>query len=363
MFRCIAAAIAFASVACNQQSSDRVLPAPVETPAAPTSAQKAEREKWIDLPTEQWPQLVLTNDAVFEGHAPLDGASCFLIQDPNSGQVLFATARHLLSQAGGVVPRIDIAKMDSIKYVWKAHPRTQAERSIRVGRPELAAFDVALFSLLDPVNALPAQPLRVRQTPVTLGETVFLIGCPYEAGCRQNVYRGKVNQIGDTPYIEYTFEPSAELRGFSGGPIIDANGLAVGGFALKGRSEIPKNLGGAYLLAPAFARKNDTRLGIRLTAVAAEQFRSIVKESKHSPTTVLRVSWSEGKTNLDLDPAPEPTDIRWESHGVAIVTDVKSFPYLQAAVVDYQNTPAAKGFFVDHAFWFRREAQSSTDPN
>jgi hypothetical protein len=51
----------------------------------------------------EWPQLVLTNRAEFNGHTPLQGASAFLIKTLD-GRTLAATAKHLIGANGGVEP-------------------------------------------------------------------------------------------------------------------------------------------------------------------------------------------------------------------------------------------------------------------
>src|SRR5689334_13666850 len=66
-------------------------PPPATTPSSP--------EPWVSLPTAQWPQMVLTNQAAFKGHTPLEGASAFLIRTPDQ-RVLAATALHLLGTNG-----------------------------------------------------------------------------------------------------------------------------------------------------------------------------------------------------------------------------------------------------------------------
>src|SRR5262245_11377086 len=60
---------------------------------------------WSVKPFAQWPQLLLTNEAHFDGHSSLYGASAFLVQN-RRGVVLAATARHLTGESGGVQPEI-----------------------------------------------------------------------------------------------------------------------------------------------------------------------------------------------------------------------------------------------------------------
>src|SRR5437764_487544 len=76
--------------------------------SAPTTravATSQPAEPWSTRPTDQWPQLVLTNEASFDQHTPLHGASAFLARMPDGG-VVVATAKHLTKKPGGVEPPI-----------------------------------------------------------------------------------------------------------------------------------------------------------------------------------------------------------------------------------------------------------------
>src|SRR5690348_14900035 len=62
----------------------------VSQPSAPSTQPAA----WAKLPPARWPQVVLTNEASFDGHSSLEGASSFLVKMPD-GEVLLGTAKHL----------------------------------------------------------------------------------------------------------------------------------------------------------------------------------------------------------------------------------------------------------------------------
>jgi len=48
----------------------------------------------------------------------------------------------------------------------------------------------------------------------------------------QNVYRGQVTGRGYGDRFRFTVEPAVDLRGFSGAPILDSQGLVAGVFTI-----------------------------------------------------------------------------------------------------------------------------------
>ncbi|XXY47233.1 serine protease [Sorangium sp. So ce269] len=186
----------------------------------------------MSQPPREWPQLVLTNLAEFHGHTPLQGASAFLLKTQD-GRTLIATAKHLLGTNGGVDPEISIPVLDSAIRSWRLFPRTLPDQLVEAGKVAVGGLDDPrrdwlILTLKDTARTLPATPLRLRPRPVEVGEQVYLVGCPYaEATCKQNVYSGKVTaRSGDR--FRYDIDPPVDLRGFSGAPVVDRAGHAVG---------------------------------------------------------------------------------------------------------------------------------------
>lgn len=203
---------------------------------------------WAKLPAEKWPQLVLTNEARFHASSGLSGASAFLFSA--EGRTYAGTVAHLLGEAGGVEPAVPLAQLDAQLESWRLSVRTQPKRSIRATRLAMKEFARAensdwLLLEVEPTKAPPATPLTVRKTPVALGERVFLVGCEYrEPTCHQRVFSGRVSGRAGNGVFRYALETPVELRGFSGAPIVDANGHLVGVMTLM----FPAfNLDGAYL--------------------------------------------------------------------------------------------------------------------
>jgi hypothetical protein len=175
---------------------------------------------------------VLTNNAEFNGHTPLSGASAFLVKTRDR-RTLAATARHLIGENGGVQPEISIAALNDAIRSWRMHPRTLPDDSVmaeKVGCGGLddENLDWLILTIKNTDKVLPATPLMLRAQPAQIGEKVYLVGCPYvEKACKQNVYPGKVtSRAGDR--FRYDIDPPVDIRGFSGAPIIDRNGHVVG---------------------------------------------------------------------------------------------------------------------------------------
>lgn len=205
-------------------------------------------EPWVRKPTSEWPQIVLTNEAVFDGHTPLRGSSAFLIRTQGN-RILAATAKHLLGAGGGVEPPVSTKELSEVLRSWRVHPRTMPETAVDLGAlsgsgEDLPGCDWLLLTVKRSSDRLPAYPLRPRSQPVRVGEKVYLIGCPYsEPNAKQNVYVGKVTERKHDRF-RYDLDPPVRLNGFSGAPIVDRRGNVVG--IMTGWFE-PKMVGDKHL--------------------------------------------------------------------------------------------------------------------
>ena len=204
--------------------------AATENPS-PQAIEMSTPEAWASKPKREWPQLVLTNDAKFNGHSDLNGASSFLLRTEN-GAVFAATARHLIGDAGGVEPEIPVNELNEKIKTWKMYPRTLPDDFVNVTSVGAKGLDNAYLDWLvlriEPKEKLPSLPLKLRKERARIGETLFLVGCPYsERNCKQNVYECKVTNR-DADYFRYDVSPPVNIRGFSGAPIVDSSGHLVG---------------------------------------------------------------------------------------------------------------------------------------
>ncbi|HVW38486.1 MAG TPA: trypsin-like peptidase domain-containing protein, partial [Pirellulales bacterium] len=130
-------------------------------------------------------------------------------------------------------PEIHAVNLDYVLESWQMFPRTRGSESVAIAGLLAPGFDRADRDLLflrtyAPPGALPAQPLYIRAAPVQRGETVYLIGCPYsQPGCSQNVYRGQITERSGGTFT-FSLNSPLELAGFSGAPVIDVKGHALG---------------------------------------------------------------------------------------------------------------------------------------
>src|SRR5262249_7552885 len=124
----INALVTLVFVAGCQRSGQEEKPAqdPIQHRKPPSAVQP---EPWASKPPNDWPQLVLTNHAVFNGHTPLRGASAFLIKT-GDGRTLAATAKHLLGANGGVEPEISVARLSRVLQSWRMYPRTRPDEFV-----------------------------------------------------------------------------------------------------------------------------------------------------------------------------------------------------------------------------------------
>jgi Fe-S cluster assembly iron-binding protein IscA len=325
-------------------AADPTPPAAQGARADAAGAPAPAREPWADRPPAEWPQIVLTNRADFRGHTGLHGASAFLVRD-RDGTVLAATARHLLGEDGGVRPAVAVADLEQALVSWKMSPRTLEADFVIVEKPRSARHDVVLLHVKPGPRALPARPLQVRPEQARAGERVYLVGCPYaESRCKQNVYPGKVLEHGEGPGFQFSLDRPVAIPGFSGAPIVDEAGRAVG--VLQGGDG--QTATGQDLL-PAF-NEDDPGSAVVLTDRAVEQVKRLLGEASAPAGTTLRIALRNGdptRHTLDLDPSPEKDDWRGEVRGVTVTIPRRDLPHLRGAVVDY--VPDRKAFAVTSA--------------
>jgi iron-sulfur cluster assembly protein len=90
---------------------------------------------------------------------------------------------------------------------------------------------------------------------------------------------------------------------------------------------------------------------LSVTAAAADKIRQLMAEE--TDVSVLRVAIQGGgcsgfQYGLGFDRAAVEGDIEFEAHGVPVVVDPFSAPYLQGAEVDYVDTIQQSGFAINN---------------
>jgi iron-sulfur cluster assembly protein len=88
-----------------------------------------------------------------------------------------------------------------------------------------------------------------------------------------------------------------------------------------------------------------------LTASAAEKIKQLLAEEED--VNVLRVAIQGGgcsgfQYGLGFDRGPQEGDVEFSMHGVDVVVDPFSAPYLQGAEIDYVDTIQSAGFAINN---------------
>jgi len=90
---------------------------------------------------------------------------------------------------------------------------------------------------------------------------------------------------------------------------------------------------------------------VMLTEIAAERVKALAAEDPEAK--VLRLAVEGGGCSgfqyaLGFDSAPDDNDEAWEVHGVRIIVDRYSLPYLSGADVDYIDGLMGAGFQINN---------------
>jgi iron-sulfur cluster assembly accessory protein len=92
--------------------------------------------------------------------------------------------------------------------------------------------------------------------------------------------------------------------------------------------------------------------GVSLTEAAANKARSLM-ENEGATDLALRISVAPGgcaglRYQLSLDDVLEGDDVKAEYHGITVVTDRMSYPYLMGASIDFLDTIEQVGFTISN---------------
>jgi iron-sulfur cluster assembly protein len=92
---------------------------------------------------------------------------------------------------------------------------------------------------------------------------------------------------------------------------------------------------------------------IALTERAAAKIKQLLAEEPEDEASVLRVAVQGGGCSgfeyaLGFDRGPQEGDYEFEAHGVRVVVDPFSAPYLQGAQIDFLDGLQESGFKIDN---------------
>ena len=118
---------------------------------------------------------------------------------------------------------------------------------------------------------------------------------------------------------------------------------------------------------------------VDLTPSAAAKFKELAAQEPAGEAEVLRVAIQGGgcsgfQYGLGFDGGAEEGDVQLELHGVTVVVDPYSAPYLQGAVIDFVNGLQESGFKIEnpnavascgcgHSFQVADDEAAADDPH
>lgn len=176
-------------------------------------------------------QILLTNDYQLDNSASF-GASAFLLKAKNE-QTVLCTAKHLLGNDMGISPEIKTTQFNSALKFWNAFPRQytltdDTINALSIINEDLNSTDIILMNATGHKTST-IQPLIPRLSKVNVGEKLELIGCEYaDMECYQNSYEATMFTSNDEGMYIIKPKKSINFSGFSGAPVIDKNGYAIG---------------------------------------------------------------------------------------------------------------------------------------
>jgi hypothetical protein len=181
-------------------------------------------------------QVLYRNQFAFTTGQDSSGASAFFSK--LDGQLVVVTARHLLGPDMGIDPPIPASDLDRLLGTWIVlSPDGTPVATVDHLFAWSDATDGDRLALA--VNLLLGQPAPsilpiARQRP-KVGDIVYMIGCPYsEVDCMQNVYPLSYLQTHEGSLIFVGAPEGVDLAGFSGAPIVNRDGAAVGVMVASG---------------------------------------------------------------------------------------------------------------------------------
>jgi len=175
-------------------------------------------------------QVVLRNVISFKTGQEAFGASAFMLDV--RGRTYAVTVKHMLGEDMGIVPPVKPSQVNTQLKEWLFFvPGTKSvvARARQLVTPnDNLDIDRIAFSL--EAGGVPSgiSVLKLADTAPKPGDTLFIMGCLYaEESCHQTTYRVTYLGSQDRYMVVKPIDVIANFSGFSGAPVVDAEGRAV----------------------------------------------------------------------------------------------------------------------------------------
>ncbi|MDB2656621.1 trypsin-like peptidase domain-containing protein [Crocinitomicaceae bacterium] len=198
--------------------------------SGPEPAKLGPKQAWKKGDYLKDKQIVFTNQYQFKDGRYAIGAGSFLVQG-KSGPVL-CTAKHLLSDAMGITPKVATSDFDTKIDFWKVYAKNDAlfEDTLIVSRMLTKKPDVSDIILLSCTSTKGDNllPLKPRFTRIGVDEELEIIGYEYgDSTGNQSSFKVTYDEYDNETLIVKS-KSIFKAIGMSGSPVVDASGYVVG---------------------------------------------------------------------------------------------------------------------------------------
>ncbi|MBW8879928.1 MAG: trypsin-like peptidase domain-containing protein [Asticcacaulis sp.] len=158
------------------------------------------------------------------------GASAFLLDV--RGRTYAVTVKHMLGEDMGIVPAVKPSQVNTQLKEWQffvpgTHSVVARAKQLLTPNDNLDIDRIAL-SLEGGTSAPGISALKLADAGPKAGDTLFIMGCLYaEDACHQTTYRVTYLGSQDGYMVVKPIDVIADFAGFSGAPVVDAEGQAV----------------------------------------------------------------------------------------------------------------------------------------
>ena len=175
-------------------------------------------------------QVVLRNVISFKTGQETAGASAFLLDV--RGRTYAVTVKHMLGEDMGVTPAVKPSQVNTQLKSWLffvpgTHSVVARAKQLVTPNDNLDIDRIALS--LEAGTAAPGiSILKLADANPKPGDTLFIMGCLYaDESCHQTTYRVTYLGSQDGYMVVKPIDAINNFSGFSGAPVVDAEGRAV----------------------------------------------------------------------------------------------------------------------------------------